>query len=195
MPDDPKDELSARRGRRQPGTKKGRKHTGAVGPVSGMKAIQAAERQAKALQLRQAGANLTQIAAEVGYATPSGAHQAIMAGLRTILPEKTRAEARKMEIARLDRLMMAHWTQALNGDKDSSTIVLRCISLRSELEGTRAPTELDVRVREGEPVRVEILELLNAETLAALKPFQDDMVRLSELRAGAIEVEPTGTQE
>lgn len=188
MADDPKDELSERRGRRKPGTAKGRKHTGVVGPVSGAKAIAAAEKQERALNLRKAGATLTQIANEIGYATPSGAHQAIMAGLRTILPEKTRAEARKLEIARLDRLMMAHWQTALGGDKDASTIVLRCISLRAEIEGTKAPTELDIRVREGEPVRVEILELLNSETLEALKPFQDEMVRLSELRAGAIDV-------
>lgn len=184
-PTTPEDELEKRRKR---GAKKGRRPGSVLGPTSGPKAIQANEKQAHAIQLRLAGATLTQIADQVGYATPSGAHQAIMAALRTNLPETTRAEARALELARLDRLEMAHWQRALSGDDKASNIVLKCIGMRRQILGIDAPQQLDVRVREGEQVRVEILDLLNDETMAALKPFQDEMVRLSALRAGVIDV-------
>lgn len=199
MPDPPvEDELAARRGGRpprRPGPKKGRKETSTAGSESGSKAIVRASRDAKALSLRLSGANLQQVADECGFATPSGARQSIMRSLRTILPDETRAEARMRELATLDRLQMHHMPKALAGDDKAATIVLRCVKMRVDILGLAAPTEIDMRVREGEPVKVEILELLNRDTLEALKPFQDEMVRLSELRAGAIDVEPTGTLE
>jgi hypothetical protein len=43
---------------------------------------------------------------------------------------------------------------------------------------------MDVHPRAGELVRVELLDLLDKETLASVKPMRDEMVRLSELRAG-----------
>jgi hypothetical protein len=133
-----------------------------------------------------AGASLSTIAERVGYSHPSGAHQAIMAGLREILPEQERSDARRLELAKLDRLEMAAWPQALAGDDRAAATILRCVQMRAKLLGLEAPAQLDVRVREGEMVRVEILDVLNDETLAALKPFQEEMVRLSEQRAGAI---------
>lgn len=196
MPDQPDDELAAKRkakrpGRPKPGPKRGGKAGSAVGPISSDKAINAARKQSEAVQLRIAGASLAQIAARVGYADPSGAHQAIMSALRAMLPEQERDDARRLEIAKLDRLEMAAWNRALAGGEDAdkaASTILRCITTRAKLLGLEAPAQLDVRVREGELVRVEILEVLNDETLAALKPFQEEMVRLSELRAGAIDV-------
>lgn len=184
------DELAEKRQRRKPGNKPGRKAGTAVGPVSGPKAIEHAKRQAEAVQLRIAGVSLAQIADRIGYANASGAHYAIMAALRMMLPDQERDDARRLELAKLDRLEMSAWNRALGGDEPdkAATTILRCVAMRSKLLGLEAAQQVDVRVREGELVRVEILELLNDETLAALKPFQENMVRLSELRAGAIDV-------
>lgn len=187
----PPDELARRRAtHKKTGPKPGRRG-GAVGPVSGARAATVKQRQAQAVQLRIAGANLTQIAERVGYANASGAHQAIMAALRDMLPEQERADARRLELAKLDRLEMSAWNRALGDSEDAdkaATTILRCINTRAKLLGLEAAQQVDVRVREGELVHVEILEVLNDQTLEALRPFQEEMVRLSRLRAGAIEI-------
>ena len=110
-----------------------------------------------------------------------------MRGLTADLPNSERDELRALEIARIDALMAAHWPAAVDDRLDkSSAIVLRCIAQRAKLLGLEATPQLDVRVREGEMVHVEILDVLNDETLEALRPFQEEMVRLSKLRAGVI---------
>lgn len=183
----PPDELAKRR--RKPGSKPGGRPGSVHGPVSGARAIDETVKASKALTLRMAGANLQQVAEQCGYSHPSGAHQAIMRALRTILPEQTREEGRRMELAKLDRLEMSNWSAALQGDDRAAAVILRCIDTRIRMLGLAAPQQVDLRVREGEPVRVEILEMLSDETMKALEPFQDEMVRLSELRAGVIDVE------
>lgn len=186
----PPDELAPRRQKQKPGNKRGRKAGTVVGPISGAREIETRRRQSEAVQLRIAGVSLAQIAERVGYANASGAHQAIMSALRQTLPDQERDDARRLELAKLDRLEMSAWNRALGGvepDKAATTI-LRCVAMRSKLLGLEAAQQVDVRVREGEMVRVEILELLNDETLERLRPFQEEMVRLSELRAGAIDV-------
>lgn len=185
------DELATRRARQKPGPKRGRTARSAVGPTTGTKMIEAKRKQREAVQLRIAGASLQQIAERVGYSHASGAHAAITSALREMLPEQERADARRLELAKLDRLEMAAWPAALTGDDRAQATILRCVAMRSKLLGLEAPAVLDVRVREGEMVRVEILEVLNDETLAALKPLQEEMVRLSEMRANAIDVAPS----
>lgn len=201
-PKPPTDELAERRrvSRRvakpqTPGTKKGRKENQPAGSTSGQKAITAKAKQSQAVQLRLAGANLTQVADTVGYHDASAARKAIMSALQQMLPEETRNELRMREIATLDRLQVANFTAALNGDDKAATIVLRCVAQRSKLLGLEAPVQLDVRVREGELVQVEYLDLLNDETMAALAPLQEEMVRLSELRAGVIDIDPDDVVE
>lgn len=196
MADETVDLDEKRKARGKPGAKKGRQVGSAVGPITGATQIGLTERESRALSLRLAGATLQQVADEVGWSSPQVAHEAILRSLRTILPQETRDEARRLELARLDRLELAHWPGALDATDGGESekhgrIVLQCIQLRSKLLGLEAPVEVDVKVRHGEPVRVELFELLDAKTLAALKPFQDEMVRLSEMRAGAVEGQAT----
>lgn len=191
MADQPPDELAVVRQRRAPGVKKGRKPGSPAGPESGAKEIEAKRRQADAIKLRVTGATLQQIADSLGYATPSGAHQAIMAGLREILPEQLRADGRRLELAKLDRLEMANWPKALAGDEKAAAVILRCVDTRVKINGLAAPVQVDMRVRDGEMVRVEVLDLLTDETMAALEVLQDEMVNWSDLRAGAIDVDAT----
>ena len=196
MADTPTDEIAARRAaRKKPGTKTGK--LGTTNSESGSRAVIAARKQARALQLRVLGVSLQAIADDTSldgspmYADPSSARKAIMTGLRANLPDELRDDARRLELAKLDRLEQANWTEALQGNEKAAAIIVRCVDLRSKLLGLHAPQQVDVSVREGELVRVEILDLLNDQAIAALAPFQDEMVRMSELRAGAIEIEPT----
>lgn len=191
MADPTPDELATRRARKKPGPKPGRSAQSAAGPETSGKMIEAKRKQREAVQLRVAGASLQTIADRVGYSHPSGAHAAITSALREMLPEQERTDARRLELAKLDRLEMAAWPAALTGDDRAQGTILRCVSMRSKLLGLEAPAQLDVRVREGEMVRVEILDVLNDKTLAALRPLQEEMVRFSEMRANAIDVAPS----
>lgn len=119
--------------RKPPGRKTGRK--GATGALSSARAIATAKREAEAVALRLAGANLTEIAKQVGYADPSGAYRAIQKALSIMLPAETRDEALKRELATLDRLQLAMWQPALRGDEKAAGVVLRCIGQRSKLLG------------------------------------------------------------
>jgi hypothetical protein len=187
----PPDELAAVRAKKKPGSKPGRGPRSHPGPTTGKREVEAQRKSSQAVQLRVAGATLTQIAERLGYADASGAHRAITRALKEMLPEEDRQAGRRLELAKLDRLEMSAWPNALAGDDKAANVILRCIGMRAKLLGLEAPAIVDVRVREGEPVHVEILEVLNEQTLEALRPFQEEMVRLSELRAGAIDVPAT----
>src|SRR4029077_5628141 len=150
MPKLPPDELARRRATRQPpGNKPGRRG-GAVGPVSGKRAIEAKQRQTQAVQLRVRGASLAQIAETVGYANATSAHKAIMSALRDMLPDDDRNDARRLELAKLDRLEMAAWNRALGDGEDAdraAATILKCVNQRAKLLGLEAPAAVDVRVR------------------------------------------------
>lgn len=100
--------------------------------------LAAVERQRQALELRKAGVDFASIARQVGYSGTSGAYKAVMTALRKMLEEPA-AEVRRLELIRLDKLMMAHWNQAIGGDHKSTAIVLQIISKRCELLGLAAP--------------------------------------------------------
>lgn len=197
--------VTAKSGRAKPGTKKGRK----AAPESGAKAIAAVEKQAQAIALRKRGWNLARIATEVGYADPSGAYHAIQSALKTTLPDETRDEARRMELARLDALIDANWDAATLGnyvlDSDgeivyhngeplrwgpserAANVVLKCIGMRSRLQGLEEPMRVSVNVREGDAVEVDVLKLFTGEALEAALAVRKGMSELAALRAGAIE--------
>jgi hypothetical protein len=104
----------------------------------------AVERQRQAIQLRIAGATFAQIGAELGI-TPQGAEKAVIAGLR----EHTREAAENclpLELERLDRLQLAWWGPAVNGDVQAANIVLKISERRSKLLGLDAPTKTDARI-------------------------------------------------
>lgn len=151
--------------------------------------------------------DLREIAETVGYADPSGAHRAIQAGLRMILPEETRDQYRRLEIARLDALQEAHWEAATLGEprlgndgevvrdfhgepmrctpsQRSAAIVLRCISQRSRLFGLDAPARVDVTLQDGEMVEVGVLQVLDEEHMEMALKLRDQVAALSRLQAG-----------
>src|SRR3982751_6109849 len=79
------------------------------------RAMEIAERQRQAVELRRAGATLGQIASQLGYATPFGAWKAITAVLRR--NESTDVDAlRALECDRLDRLWASCWPDVLQRD-------------------------------------------------------------------------------
>jgi hypothetical protein len=108
------------------------------------RAISAAQKQRKALELRRAGAGFEVIAQQVGYRSTGGAYKAVQAGLKKLVREPGEG-VRKLELERLDRLLLAVWFRAVNGDLEALDRALKIIAKRCEIEGVNAP----VRVKHG----------------------------------------------
>lgn len=127
-------------------------------------ALRTDERQLQAAALRIAGVSLQQIADRLGYAAPSGAWHAAEAGLKAMFgdtPTSEREMARRLELARLDEMLVGVWRKARNGDLGGIDRVLKIMERRArylELDGGSAAaltgeTELDKQRRAREERR------------------------------------------
>ncbi len=91
--------------------------------------IEADERQTRAVELRMEGKSLSEIAAELGYAGPFGAAEAIKAALKRNQMEATDSYRQVIE-ARLDKMLERLWPDALDGDLDAMGMVLDSVDVR-----------------------------------------------------------------
>lgn len=96
--------------------------------------MEAEERQAAAMELRKRGVSYARIAAELGYASPSGAYEAVKAGMMKTLREPA-DELRKLEMDRLDDMLESIGEGLLAGDLDSIGMALRIAERRARLLG------------------------------------------------------------
>ncbi len=106
------------------------------------RALVAAERRARALQLRKEGASFNDIGAELGMSR-SAAHKTVQRGLAelTRLAEGEADELRAMELARLDALLNAVWPAATDGDLPAVDRALKIGERRARLLGLDAPVK------------------------------------------------------
>ena len=129
------------------------------------KGLTAAQKQKRALELRIAGKELKEIAAEVGYAGESGAHKAIMTALKKTLQEPA-DELRKMEAERLDKMMAAIWEQATSGSANSTWFIDRILNImdrRAKLLGLDKPASMDTADKAR--VYLDLLETARADAV------------------------------
>src|SRR6185312_10686596 len=84
---------------------RGRHRTVSMGTVINP---ETADRWGKALSLRRAGATYQEIADELGFGNPSGAHYAVQAALKASIREPAN-DVRDLEADRLDKLMRGVW--------------------------------------------------------------------------------------
>lgn len=148
------------------------------------------EREARVLELRQAGLSFRHIAEQVGYANPSSSKRAFDRALaRVHFPQVM--EARELEAARLDRLQAARWAKALKGDDDAFDQVVKIIGLRMRLLGLTAAdgiAEREARVSElqaalvAQTIRavVEDLPLTEPQKRAALSSIASRVAGITE---------------
>ena len=108
------------------------------------------DRELKVLELRRAGLTWQRIAEQVGYADHSGAYLAYKRALKRVLKQPAE-ELRQAEIDRLDRLQLAAWPKAMQGDNSAIATVLRIMERRAKLLGLDMPVKIaqDVTVWEG----------------------------------------------
>jgi len=92
------------------------------------------QRREKALQLRLGGATFQQIAEQCDYIDKAAAYRAVLTGLQRIGADEAR-ELRDLDLARLDRLLMAVWSQAMHGELAAVDRVLAIIQRRARMLG------------------------------------------------------------
>lgn len=129
-----------------------------VGSPTSPAAIEVAEKQAMALNLRRAGTTFEEIANQLGYASAAGAHAAVKSALAKTLREPA-AEVRELELARLDNMLESISEAIMSGDLNAIATALRISERRSRLLG------LDLRER---PLSLTLPNLDNPDEIPAL---------------------------
>ena len=117
-------------------------------------AVQANERQLKALTLRKAGVGYWAIAEACGYKDHSGAWRAVKAALKKTLQEPA-DELRTLELARLDDMLKAIAPHVAAGNLTAIDRALKIQERRSRLLGLDAPSKTDLTTG-GEPITKEV---------------------------------------
>ncbi|MEU5834490.1 hypothetical protein ABZ820_12570 [Streptomyces diacarni] len=120
----------------------------------------AAKKRAQAVALRIAGMDWATIAERTGYRSAGAACTAVTEAMKANLHEQAHnaEELRALTVMRYDRLQAAYWPDALKGDKKAADVVLKCLAGRARIEGTEAPTRLNV---DAQKLGDEILALLD----------------------------------
>ncbi len=115
------------------------------------KAVLAAERARKAVDLRIAGATYEKIAGVLGLRTRAGAYKAVARGLAMVEKETREASEnlRALEVARLDRMQVGVWAAARSGDVKAIAAALKIMERRAKLLGIDAASGVSVNVGKG----------------------------------------------
>lgn len=96
--------------------------------------LEALERQLQALELRKAGLSYPVIADKLGYASASGAYQAVESAIQKVLEEPAE-KVRKMALSRLDSFMLSIWPKLREGDLTAIDRALKIEERRAKLLG------------------------------------------------------------
>ena len=96
--------------------------------------IEAYEKQRQALALRMAGATFEVIATTLGYASRQGAHMAVEAALHKTIQEPA-DQLRKLDVERLDALLLAVWQPAKAGSLPHIAAALTILARKAKLLG------------------------------------------------------------
>ena len=98
------------------------------------------DRRRRALKLRMKGLTYSDIARQVGYASPSGAYEAVRAALESD-GGAAADEIRKLHMARLETLLEAIWDAACRGELQAIDRVLRVLDRQAKLLGLDLPRQ------------------------------------------------------
>ena len=122
----------------------------------------AAARALQALELRKAGASYDAIARQCGYASKSGAYQAVQRELHRMMQEPA-DDVRTLEVARLDDLYRITYGLAIKRDKSTLWAVDRCLNIMAR---RAALLGLDIKVESGAGSQLAIIPVAIAADVA-----------------------------
>jgi hypothetical protein len=110
------------------------------------RAMNARQRELKALEMRMGGHPYSAIAKALGYRSRSGAYEAVMRVLDR--REQEPAErVRHLELQRLERLLLTYWKRATRKqvpDINAAKLCLDILARRARMLGLDAPVKVDI---------------------------------------------------
>jgi hypothetical protein len=119
--------------------------------------VQAAERRSKALELRKSGLTFAQIGRALGC-SEQRAHKVVTEELGRLNSQRAEqaAEVTRLELQRLDDLLLGLWDSAKAGDLQAVDRALKIMERRARLLGIDAPEKQELCGAGGGPLRFSI---------------------------------------
>jgi AraC-like DNA-binding protein len=145
------------------------------------------QRELAVLELRKTGANWRQIAEAVGYTHASAARKAYLRAYDRTL-QAPADELRELELDRLDRLQMAYWKDAIEGNIKAADYVLKVIQVRARITGIEAPTKIQAEVVNYDAT---IIDADIERTIRELERAEQVIISAKAIEGGSLEVEKT----
>ena len=118
--------------------------------MAGRKTARKVIEAAKVLELYAAGKGYRDVVEMYGQPRDPktkkkwGAAQLLDWAVREVMPESLIKQARNIELQRLQDMHRAVWMDAITGDREAITTVLKLMERRSKLLGLDSPAKMDV---------------------------------------------------
>jgi hypothetical protein len=171
---------------------------GAASPTSAFR-LAAAEKQAKALEMKRAGFTFAAIAEQLGYASEAGARKAVSTALQKAIKQPAE-DVRLLLLARNEEYIRAIYAKAVAGDLDA---IDRCVKIDRQTAALHGLSELKLKVggdADAPPIQVavdakarhEVYSRLSTDELRVLRDLRN---RLAEPAGGRSDGEAAATVE
>lgn len=105
--------------------------------------VEAANRRARLIQLRNSGMSFDRIQEVLGYESEEGAYKAWRAELAKV-PRAAAKEALRLEELRLDQLQLGFYAKAITGNVSAGETVLKIMAARAKLLGLNGAVKIDL---------------------------------------------------
>ncbi len=146
------------------------------------------ERRMRALTLRNAGLTYAKIGDQQGTNAQT-ARSDVRAALREVINETAEDMLARQRSVLVD-LQRAHYPAALQGDRDATGAVLRCLEHEAKLFGLYAPSRVSVGVTDTE-FAAQAVELITALGLQPMPELERTLIKHEQV----VEAEPTTTTD
>ena len=144
--------------------------------------IDAQQKQQQAMELRMAGRTWQEIADHLGYASHTGAYEAVKVALSRSNHEAAE-DYRSLTIGRMTKILQIHWPLMLQADNNSTRLCLQTIKDMREILGLDSPSKFEHTGADGAPIRHEVITLDVGDITEAISVLRD---------AGAVRLESNG---
>ena len=144
--------------------------------------IDAQQKQQQAMELRMAGRTWQEIADHLGYASHTGAYEAVKVALSRSNHEAAE-DYRSLTIGRLTKILQIHWPLRHHADNNSTRLCLQTIKDMREVLGLDSPSKFEHTGADGAPIRHEVITLDVGDITEAISVLRD---------AGAVRLESNG---
>ena len=134
--------------------------------------IDAQQKQQQAMELRMAGRTWQEIADHLGYASHTGAYEAVKVALSRSNHEAAE-DYRSLTIGRLTKILQIHWPLMLQADNNSTRLCLQTIKDMREVLGLDSPSKFEHTGADGAPIRHEVITLDIGDITEAISVLRD----------------------